>query len=218
VRHLVDTVHSGNLSEASGLTGISYPTLRDLYVGHSTGPSLGTLEALRQPYGLDLNWLIQGGETSPIPVVGRTGLVPPAPHGSKRSRELREVLIPYRAWPLCKVFLLAETRLERESPSSDRPIVGEANGDAFNFRLTTFLLQPLLATEKLSGQRGMPQVDPSQAVAWLATGEADIWIARLRQLGAMWTVLLPSDLAGRAPLEGVPSAHSTHQEADTSED
>src|SRR5687768_13107494 len=46
IRRLFDIAHDGNLREAAGATGIPYTTVRDLYHGRSTQPSIGTLQAL----------------------------------------------------------------------------------------------------------------------------------------------------------------------------
>ena len=182
VRCLVDVAHGGNVWEATRLTGVSYPTLSDLYVGRTTSPSLATLKALGAPYGVDLNWLTDAGVPEPPAVTGRVGLLPPPPGADARRRALRKVDIPFTAWPMYEVFALLERRLGDEPAQQDRAIVGEATGDAFVFRLTTFLLQPLLAAERV----GEVEVIPAQGGA----GD-ERWVETLRALGRMWRTALP---------------------------
>jgi hypothetical protein len=112
-------------------------------------------------------------------------LLPPHPKAQQAgTRALRPVLIPYAARTLLQVFAALEEWLRQKPAGPDRPIVGEAAGDAFTFRLTTFVLQPLLGAEKL-GQEVVP------------SGEVDAaWIARLEALGATWRLLLPEVFRG----------------------
>ena len=194
VRLLIDKAHGGNLSDASRLTGISYPLLRDLYVGRVTGPSLRTLEALQSPYGVDLGWLTEAGAPDAIAVLGWIGLVPPGPTSdTSGSRKLREVLIPFLAWPMYELVSSAERHLREKAPRSGRPIVGEATGDAFSFRLTTFLLQPLLAAEKLGSGDAILTVARYMAAA-TSRQERERWITGLRHLGGLWRSVLPATL------------------------
>ena len=189
VRELIDLAHAGNLTNASRLTGLSYPTLRDLYVGANTTPGLGTLESLRAPYGLELPWLMGEGEGERIPVLGRYGLLPPAPADSQKSRALREVLIPFEAWVMYCTFVDLEQELIKLGPGPQRPIVAEATGDAFIFRLTSFLMQPLLSAEKL-GVAGV--IIPSDGTPVdRSSVQHRRWIDRLDHLGLMWRSLLP---------------------------
>lgn len=196
VRLLIDRAHDGNLSDSSRLTGISYPVLRDLYVGRATGPSLRTLDALKSPYGVDLRWLTEEGAPDAIATLGWVGVVPPAPGGdSAASRELREVLVPFRAWPMYELLAITERRLREQAPGPGRPIVGEATGDAFAFRLTTFLLQPLLAAEKLGSSRSILTAARYKDEATPAD-ERQRWLAALRHLGGLWSAILPASLGG----------------------
>ncbi len=186
IRRLVDLVHGGNLAAASRATGIPYPTIRDLYTGRAANPGLSTLDQLRAPYGVSLNWFTDRAADDEVPLQGRTILLPPHPKAQQGgTRALRQVLIPYAARSLLQVFAALEEWLRQKPAEPDRPIVGEATGDAFTFRLTTFVLQPILAAEKV-GQDLVPAggVDPA-------------WVARLEALGAMWRALLP-DLFRRA--------------------
>ncbi len=198
VRHLIDAAHGGNLSHASALTRMSYPTLRDLYAGENTTPAVRTIEKLSAPYGLEPGWLLGAGEVDAVPVVGRVGLVPPDPRAGQKSRALREVLIPFRAWSMFRLVGALERQLEQMGPRRDRPIVAEATGDAFLFRLTTFLLQPLLVVEKLALSQVIVVAQGSTAYRPLSDEDL-VWISCLRQLGDMWSSVLPQSLiAGEA--------------------
>jgi hypothetical protein len=191
VRKLLDAVHGGNLAAAHRVTGVPYPTLRDLYAGRTVNPELATLDQLRAPYGVSLSWFTDREASDEVPAAGRVVLLPPHPRaagggGPGGGRALREVLVPYAARTLFAVFARLQTWLERQPPAPERPVVGEATGDTLAFRLTTFLLQPLLAAEKL-GEEVIPQPGASGAPA---IGDA-AWVARLEALGAMWRTTLP---------------------------
>lgn len=149
---------------------------------------LATLHQLRAPYGVSLNWFTDPGADEEVPLGGRTVLLPPhprAPQGAARS--LRQVLIPYAARQLLNVFAAVEEWLKARPAEPDRPIVGETSGDAFTFRLTTFLLQPLLAAEKV-GEDVIPAAPPTGSPAPAVDAA---WVARLEALGGMWRALLP---------------------------
>ena len=191
VRHLIDRAHLGNVAEASRLTGISYPTVSDLYVGSSVAPNLMTLETMGTPYGLELGWFTEQGKPGAIPRTGSIGLVPPGGAEQKDRRSLRQVLIPFAAWPMYQVFSRLEQRLGALAPAPDRPIVGEARGDAFTFRLTTYLFQPLLGAEKLGEQELVIAESGSAAAAGEGHMPDREWITRLRILGEMWLSVLP---------------------------
>jgi hypothetical protein len=185
IRRLIDQVHGGNLAAAGRATGIPYPTIRDLYTGRTSNPELATLDQLRAAYGVSLNWFTERATENEVPLQGRTVLLPPHPKAQQAgTRALRPVLIPYAARTLLQVFATLEEWLRRTPAGPDRPIVGEAAGDAFTFRLTTFVLQPLLGAEKL-GQEVVPSAEADAA-----------WIARLEVLGTMWRHLLPDVFRG----------------------
>ena len=188
IRRLIDLVHGGNLAAAGRATGIPYPTIRDLYAGRTANPELSTLDQLRAPYGVSLNWFTDRAADDEVPLGGRTVLLPPHPRAPQGvARALRQVLIPYAAGDLLAVFAAVEERLKARPAEPDRPIVGEASGDAFTFRLTTFLLQPLLAAEKV-GEEVIPAAAPTASPA---QGVDAAWVARLEAVGAMWRALLP---------------------------
>jgi hypothetical protein len=139
---------------------------------------------------LELQWFFGVGGGGQIPVLGRVGLVPPAPAGSQKSRALREVLIPFQAWAMYCTFVDVERELNQMEPGRQRPIVAEATGDAFIFRLTTYLMQPLLATEKL-GIAGLIITSEGAAQASQSLEQHRQWIDRLNGLGLMWRSTLP---------------------------
>lgn len=189
IRRLIDLVHGGNLAAAGRATGIPYPTIRDLYTGRTANPELSTLDQLRSPYGVSLNWFTDRAVDDEVPLGGRMVLLPPharAPQGAARA--LRQVMIPYAAGDLLAVFAALEAWLRHKTAEPDRPIVGETSGDAFTFRLTTFLLQPLLAAEKV-GEEVIPAAAPPGSPA---QGVDAAWVARLEALGGMWHALLPA--------------------------
>ena len=188
VRRLIDTVHEGKVRDASRLTRIPYPTLNDLYIGRNANPSLATLEKLRRPYGIDLSWLLSDAAPVESPRRGIVAYLPPDPTADLKRRSLREVFIPYTAWSMCEVFTKLEEALEAMESNADRPIVGEASGDALRFRLSTFLLQPLLAAEKV-GERNVFVEASSEGEEDSSRNER--WTEMLESLAATWRAALP---------------------------
>jgi len=158
-------------------------------MGSSVGPNLRTLEAIGAPYGLDAAWFVEEDSPSTIPIVGKVGLAPPGPKDGKARRSLRAVLIPFVAWPMYELFCRAEIRLSDLAPTPERPIVGEARDDAFTFRLTTFLLQPLLNAERLGLARLPTAVGAAGGNRTSSPLDAQ-WVAGLQAVGEMWEVVL----------------------------
>ena len=188
VRRLIDIAHDGKVRNASQLTGIPYPTLNDLYIGRTVNPNLATLDRLRAPYGIDLTWLLSEDEPTEAPLTGIVAFLPPDPRAEVKRRSLREVQIPYSAWSMYEVLSSLEARLRTETADANRPIVGEATGDALLFRLSTFLFQPLLAAEK-SGEQGVFVGSGEQSET--VEHERRRWITKLVALGDMWRATLP---------------------------
>jgi hypothetical protein len=93
-----------------------------------------------------------------------------------------------------ELFTITERRLSEQAPGPDRPIVGEATGDAFSFRLTTFLLQPLLVAEKLGSNAAILTL-ASYTDEETPAQEREQWIAGLSHLGRLWSAVLPENLA-----------------------
>ena len=153
-------------------------------------PGLGTLEVLREPYGLRIEWFTNLDEPAQRPKEGHKGLVPPKPAAGARGRSLREVLIPFTAWPMYAIMAKMERRLASELVGPDRSIVAEATGDAFTFRLTTFLLQPLLAVEKMGLEGTILTLAEFESGADTAREVRQLWVRRLRALGEMWQTVL----------------------------
>ncbi len=187
VRRLIDLAHMGNVQDASRLTGVSYPTLNDIYSGKTQNPSLKTLESIGLPYGLGRLWFLSEEADDSSPRIGRIGLLPPDPHADIKQRALREVLIPYTAWSFYELFTSLEDRISKCEPSATRPIVGEAKGDALVFRLTTFLFQPLLAAEKAGVSGRFPTQEEFEK---LDTPMRDRWVQVLKSLGDVWSEAL----------------------------
>ncbi len=194
IRRLIDIAHEGKVRDASRLTGIPYPTVNDLYTGRSLNPNLATLEALRAPYDIDITWLISPAEPQETPRTGMMVFLPPDPNADLKRRALRQVQIPFVAWPMYEVFSSLAARLSTMKATADRPIVAEASGDALLFRLATFLFQPLLAAEK-AGEKGVIPAwvqgsVPEEKKKWR-------WTNTLEALGEMWLAAMPGLLADR---------------------
>lgn len=191
VRSLIDHVHDGNLKEASRATGLPYPTIRDLYVGRTTNPSLQTLERLRAPYHIHLQWFTEEGWKE-VPSGGFVGYLPHHPLMARAGLMPREVSIPYTAWPMYEVFATLSDWLDQQPPSPERLIVGDATERQFTERLTSFLLQPLLALEKTLEDIDLivplmplvPQNIPSDE-------DDERWIRTMKALGLFWKAAIP---------------------------
>lgn len=196
VRRLVDLAHEGNLSEASRVTGLPYPTIRDLYTGRTTNPSAETIEALRQPYHIYPKWFTDAQAPDAVPASGRVGLLAPDPRVPRFRRapvRYREVLIPFAAWSMYEVYVTLEDWLDSLSPSAERPIVGKATEEEFTKRLTTFLLRPLLDAERelggLESEKGLVPITPNHSE------RPEEWARLLRSVGDMWQRAIPKALA-----------------------
>lgn len=191
VRRLIDLAHEGNLNEASRVTGIPYPTLRDLYLGRTANPSVRTLEALRKPYEIFPQWFTDPAQQEEVPEAGLVGLLPLHPRTRSRGEAYREVSIPFAAWPMYDVFETLHRWLDQAPPAPERPIVGEAVEKDFIQRLTSFLLAPLLAVEREFGSLNAivplmpfaPQSEPTPQ-------EREDWVRTMRALGQMWQQIM----------------------------
>ncbi len=194
VRLLVDQAHGGNIREASRFSALPYGTLRDLYRGAVTDPSLHTVVRLASAYTLDASWLLGGGSAADLPRIVHLGLLPPDPDLPLSNREGREIAIPYTAGAMYRVFSLLLDYLESLPPARDRPILGGAREEAeCKRRLTTFLLAPLLSAQDLGEQ----VVQATPPYARRARVSQDEWVGRLEALGRLWELALP-DLLSRA--------------------
>ena len=214
VRRLVDLAHEGNLSEASRVTGLAYPTIRDLYTGRTTNPSAETIEALRRPYHIYPKWFTDAEAPEPVPASGRVGLLANdtrVPRLHRAQARYREVLIPFAAWSMYEVYVTLEDWLDSLPPSAERPIVGRAINEEFTKRLTTFLLSPLLAADLELGTLHSDRLGGP-----LVRGHDDHpeeWARLLRSTGAMWQDALAGILA-KAKRAGHPSASSGSESSD----
>jgi transcriptional regulator with XRE-family HTH domain len=193
VRALMHLAHRGNLAEASRATGIPHPTLRELYVGRTVNPSLTTLDLLAKTYGVSFEWFRSAEEPEEGPLLGRRGFLPSLPTAERARPQLREILIPFAAWPMYDVVSRLTDGLGSRPAAPERPIVAEATGEAFQFRLCTFLFQPLLAAER-AGESGL--IFPyDEAVELLDTPRGHAWVHALSALGELWRAALPQLLA-----------------------
>lgn len=187
VRRLVDLAHEGNLSEASRVTGLPYPTIRDLYTGRTTNPSAETIEALRKPYHIYPKWFTDAQAPDAVPASGRVGLLaldPRVPRFRRAPARYREVLIPFAAWSMYEVYVTLEDWLDSLPPSAERPIVGKATDEEFTKRLTTFLLGPLLAAD--SQLRACNPREGALPLIQNYDERPEEWARLLRSLGEMW--------------------------------
>jgi hypothetical protein len=191
VRRLIDMAHDGNVQAASRATGLPIPTIRDLYLGRSTNPSLKTLTALADTYKVFAEWFSDEKQGEEIPMGGWVAFIP-AVDGSTERRKLRQTVIPFSAWSMKSVAEKLDTALEAIPPSRKRPIVGESRDDEMNLKLSTFLLQSILDAEKAIGR----EIAPNYAAAPLASRQAgEEWISRMRLLGAYWESILDELIA-----------------------
>lgn len=191
IRRLIDEAHLGNVREASAHAGLPYATLRDLYLGRTTSPGLGTLMALSTSYAVPLDWFT--GTDTTAPRLGIEGELPPDPD-FRRGRHGRRLHIPLAAWPLVRCFLRLERRLTALPPRPDRPVLGAATEpEEVRQRLTAFLLAPLLEAQG-EGLVTVLGADPAFPGGRRATAEEErAWIAVLRDLGRFWEQTLSDD-------------------------
>ena len=187
VRRLIDMAHGGNVGEASRATGLPYPTIRDLYLGRSTNPSLRTLKALADTYKVYEQWFLDEGQAEEIPMGGWIAYLP-ALDGSIERRKLRKAVIPFAAWSMKSVAEQLDRVLQATPPSPKRPIVGDSrDDDEFNLKLSTFLFRPILDTERAINR----EIAPNYAVAPSFSREmGEQWISRLKLLGSYWESIL----------------------------
>jgi transcriptional regulator with XRE-family HTH domain len=182
VRRLIDVAHDGNVQAASRATGLPYPTVRDLYLGRSTNPSLKTLRALAETYSVFEGWFSDEAQQESIPLGGFLIFLP-ALDGATDRRKRRESVIPFAAWTMKVVAERLNDALETLSPHSSRPIVGEATDEELNFRLSSFLFRPFLEIELATGRAIIPTRGSDK---WHDESEMENWITRLRFLGNFW--------------------------------
>jgi transcriptional regulator with XRE-family HTH domain len=183
LRRLVDDVHDGNLLEASAHAGVPYATLREIHAGRTRSPGMHTLERIARAYGLPLDWFAEGSsaDDGTVPLAGWVGYLPA---DSADSRDGRRVTIPFSAWPLIRVLVFLENRLRDLPAEPSRPIIGAATDPRdIRRRLTSFILQPLLAARSVAGT--------SFDGGFIGYGESkgaarDQWVGMLRDLGRFW--------------------------------
>jgi hypothetical protein len=199
IRRLVDLAHDGNVREASVRSGVAYATLRDLYLGLTTNPSVGTLEALASAYAFSTAWLLDEKQGDEVPMAGWIGYLPPFPELEKREqwprqyRYERAVVIPFTASPLVRVAELLDRYLSSLPPSPDRPIMGDATDDKeMTLRLTTFLFQPLIAAKEAGEPNALLEMVPYAPDPIPTRADEEAWVKRLKELGRFWEKMLPT--------------------------
>lgn len=207
VRRLIDFAHDGNVHEASHVSGVAYATLRDLYTGKSTNPSLRTLQVLAKAYGMYAHWFTDATQPPDVPPGGYVLQVPGFAYGATPHIE-RDAMIPFLAHPLSRIYARIDEALERTPPSPTRPIVGETNNDKYwRLAMGEFLLGPLLAAE----QQYRVQLIPDAAI-WSRDRweEPDVlwpYVRRLNELGRMWEVVIDHIMTGTAhPVRATPAS------------
>jgi len=149
---------------------------------------LFTLDRLAATYGVSIDWFRSLEEPEEAPLLGRRGFLPSLPTGERARPQLREILIPFAAWRMYDVVARLSERLGAIRAAPERPIVGEATGEAFQFRLCTFLFQPLLAAER-AGEPGVI-LAYDEAAELLDTPRGHVWVHTLSALGELWQTAL----------------------------
>ena len=185
VRRLIDVAHDGNVHEASKASGIPYATIRDLYTGKSTNPNLKTLETLARAYGVFEGWFTDDKQQEEVPLGGWVSYVSPLT-GDGTNERLREITIPFSAWPLPAVYERLCALLEAMPPDPGRPIIGAATHDMeISRRVTDYLLSPILNAEKITGN-DMILHDRRENLSKYSKNDEEKWILRMRRLGVFW--------------------------------
>jgi len=206
VRRLIDLAHDGNIQEASEATGLPYATLRDLYSGRTTNPRVNTLKRLASSYGFSEPWFLREDQSDVVPFGVRTCYLPAdawwaGPEDDKLLGQhgfVREVQIPYVAWPLAEIYTVLRDYLLSSLPSHNRPIVGDESNDSlvdFDLRLSTFLLGPLVAAAGEARERSAAQALPLGPPT--TPEDQERRMKPLRALGRFWELAIP-DLLARA--------------------
>ena len=187
VRRLIDLAHGGNVHEASKVSGLAYATIRDLYSGRSTNPSLRTLETLASKYGVFPGWFTDNTQSEAVPAGGWSSYLPSL-DGDRTREKWREIIIPFSAWPLPSVYERLCGFLESMPPSESRPIIGTStNEKEVSMLVTEHLLAPILDAEEIAGN----ELIISRYMPAIATpDQLEQWISRLRQLGILWEGIL----------------------------
>ena len=186
VRALIDLAHEGNLREASIASEMPYATLRDLYTGKTTNPSVDTLERLGRAYNFYGGWFTNPNEKDEVPsgglIVELREVIQTRPFVAHR-----EVLIPMAAWPLPWVLGKGMLILEELPPSPSRPILGEVTEDReINFLINETVLHPLLVAER----EGMIPRLGSHMEHVLAPDIRRVHIPLMRHVGGFWQSVL----------------------------
>lgn len=194
VRHLVDLAHEGNVHEASKVSGVPSATLRALYTGRNTNPSLSTLQQLGQAYGFHAGWFTDPKAPEAVPIGGLQFTVRvPNPRGGMKV--VREITIPWASWPLPDVYRKLGDYLLSLPRDADRPIIGDlAEGSEsiteMSAKVALFLLAPLDRALELEG------VELHRFYDFTGPGgvNEEVAVRRMRLLGLFWEDALQDTL------------------------
>lgn len=190
MRRLLDFAHDGNVHEASQVSGVAYATLRDLYTGRTTNPSLRTLQTLAKAYGMYAHWFTDPTQPAEVPPGGYYVYIPGFAHGPTPHIE-REAMIPHIAHPLVGVYVRLDTELENAPPDPLRPIVGEMSNDRSWVRAVgEFLFAPLLVAEEQSRTLLIPDAAVWSRDRWEESDVLRPYVKRLKALGIFWETVI----------------------------
>lgn len=195
MRRLLDFAHDGNVHEASQVSGVAYATLRDLYTGRTTNPSLRTLQTLAKAYGMYAHWFTDPKQPAEVPPAGYYVYIPGFAHGKTPHIE-REAMIPHIAHPLVGIYVRLDAELEKAPPSPLRPVVGEMNNDRqWNRAVGEFLFGPLLAAEEHSRKLLIPDAAVWSRDRWEDSDVLGPYVKRLKALGRYWETVFDDVIA-----------------------
>ena len=195
MRRLLDFAHDGNVHEASQVSGIAYATLRDLYTGKSTNPSMRTLQALAKAYGVYTGWFTDPNQPPDVPPGGYVLQVPGFPYGSTPHIE-REAMIPHAAHPLARVYAQLDEKLERTPSDPLRPIVRETNSEThWRLAMGEFLFAPLLIAERQFRVLLIPDASTWSRDRWKEPDVLWPYVSRLKALGRLWETVIDDAIA-----------------------
>lgn len=196
VRRLIDLAHDGNIQQAATEIGMAYATLRDLYSGRRTNPSLRILTQLADHYEIPHGWLTDERQPEEVPMSGYVGWIEPRKEQRKGSAQkgwYRSVTFPFAAWEFLRVWRVLADYLDKLPPSAQRPILGtETDESETNKLLSSFLLQPLLAAEAAGEPDAIVPLIASVPDKLPSREDEEEWVRRLRVLGRMWEATIPA--------------------------
>lgn len=188
VRRLIDYAHDGNVREASQASGIAYATLRDLYTGKSTNPSLRTLTALADAYGVYAGWFTDESQPADVPGSGYVLMVRGFKYGAT-PKVPRSAVIPFASYPLPNLVRILDDELEAQAATPSRPIIGDGLERDSRLGLGEFILGPLLLAEEQARVLLIPDSEPWSQDGWGIPHVRDVYVRRLKALGRYWETI-----------------------------